>query len=154
MAIYYMDSSSVVKRYANEVGSAWTIAITNPSARHEIYVARITGVEVVSALTRRSRGGAIEPVDAASAIAQLKSDLQNEYQVLEVTEALVDRAMSLAETHGLRGYDAVQLSAACELHALLSLSELLPLTFVAADQALIAAAASEGLAVDEPNAHP
>jgi len=32
MAIYYVDSSGIVKRYANEVGSAWVISIIDPYA--------------------------------------------------------------------------------------------------------------------------
>jgi hypothetical protein len=60
----------------------------------------------------------------------------------------------LAETHGLRGYDAVQLAAACQINALLIMSGLPPLTFVASDHALNAAATAEGLTVDDPNTHP
>src|SRR5437870_1134866 len=120
MSVYLVDSSGIVKRYANEIGSAWVMGITDPAAGNEIYVVRITAVEVVSALARRARGGMIDPLDGAVATAQFKSDLQNEYQVIEVTETLVDRAMTLAEKHALRGYDAVQLAAACELHLILT----------------------------------
>ena len=52
MGIYFMGSSSIVKRYAEEVGSSWIVRITDSAASNEIYVVRITGVEVVSALTR------------------------------------------------------------------------------------------------------
>ena len=52
MAVYFFDSSAIVKRYVREVGSAWVLGITDPAASHHLYVARIAGVEVVSALTR------------------------------------------------------------------------------------------------------
>ena len=153
MAIYYMDSSGIVKRYVDEIGSAWVIDITNPEKSNEIYTVRMTCVEIVSAATRRTRDGTITSADATMAIATFKNDLQNEYQIVEVTEQLVNRAMNLAETHGLRGYDAVQLAAACEIQALCTASGLAPIVFVSADTNLNAAATAEGLSVEDPNAH-
>jgi hypothetical protein len=100
------------------------------------------------------RGGAIAPADGAAAITLFKSDFQNEYQVIEVTEPLIDRAVTLAEKHALRGYDAVQLAAAVELHILLTTSGLPPLTFVVADAALLVSATAEGLTAADPNNHP
>ena len=152
--IYYMDSSCLVKRYVNEIGSGWVLSITNPVAGNEIYIVRITGVEVVSAISRRKRDGTIISADAAMVIATLKNDLLNEYQIIEVTEQLVNRAMTLAETYGLRGFDAVQLAGACEVQALCSASGIPPLSFLSADKGLSAAAIAEGLSVDDPNAHP
>jgi hypothetical protein len=86
--------------------------------------------------------------------ASFKRDFQNEYQTVEVSEGVVNRAIALAETHGLRGYDAMQLAAACEVNTLGRVSGLPPLTFVSADTVLNATAITEGLAVEDPNAHP
>ena len=152
--IYYMDSSCLVKRYVNEIGSGWVLGITDPVAGNEIYIVRITGVEVVSAISRRKEESTIISADAAMVIATLKNDLLNEYQIVEVTEQLVNRAMTLAETYGLRGFDAVQLAGACEVQALCSASGIPPLSFLSADKGLNAAATAEGLSVDDPNAHP
>jgi uncharacterized protein len=154
MPVFFVDSSGVVKRYASETGSAWVTAVTNTKVGNEVFVARITAVEVVSALARRIRGGSITPVDGAAAVTQFKNDLKNEYQIIEITEALVDRAMSLAELYALRGYDAVQLAAAGEINAVLTANGLPPLTFVSADGALNSAAVAEGLVSDDPNSHP
>ena len=65
-----MDSSCLVKRYVNEIGSEWVLSITDPVAGNEIYTARITGVEVISAVSRRKRDG----VSAEVVIATLKND--------------------------------------------------------------------------------
>jgi hypothetical protein len=62
--------------------------------------------------------------------------------------------MILAERHALRGYDAVQLAAALELQTVLTASGLPALTLVSADAELNAAAAAEGLTVEDPNLHP
>jgi hypothetical protein len=77
-----------------------------------------------------------------------------EAQGKPVSETIIERAMTLAETHGRRGYDAVQLAAACEVNALSIVHGLPPLTFVSADNALNAAATGEGFSIDNPNAHP
>ena len=118
MAIYQMDSSGIVKHYIHEIGSVWGPSITNPAIGNDIFTARATCEEVVSAITRRTRGGRVPSAAAVTAIATFKNDWQNECQIVEVTEALINRAISLAETHGLRGYDTIQFAAACEIHNL------------------------------------
>ncbi|MBN4002390.1 hypothetical protein [Nostoc sp. LPT] len=62
--------------------------------------------------------------------------------------------MVLAEAYGLRGYDAVQLGAGCTVNALCIANSLPLVTFVSADSELNAAAASEGLLVENPNNYP
>ena len=62
--------------------------------------------------------------------------------------------MLLARKHGLRAYDAVQLAAALDVSRLYQPPGANPITLVSADQELNAAATAEGLAVDDPNAHP
>ena len=53
VAVYFFDSSALVKRYAQETGSEWVMATTEPQTGHILYIAWITAVEVVSAITRR-----------------------------------------------------------------------------------------------------
>ena len=154
MAAYFFDSSAVVKRYVRETGTAWVLSITAPTAGHIIYVAHITGVEVVSALTRQARHGALAPTDAATALAQFRHDFAHQYHTVDITSALIARAMALAETHALRGYDAVQCAAALSIHTHRQTLGMPSLTLVSADVALNTAATVEGLRVDNPNAHP
>ncbi|MBI4602661.1 MAG: type II toxin-antitoxin system VapC family toxin [Planctomycetes bacterium] len=116
MAVFFVDSSALAKRYVREAGSSWLRSVLSPAAGNETYVARITGVELVAGMTRRERGGSLTRADATTAPAAVRADLASEYLVVELTEALLERAMILAEKHGLRGYDAVQLSAASEVH--------------------------------------
>jgi hypothetical protein len=49
-------------------------------------------------------------------MAQFRQDAAQRYRLIDLTPPLVARAMTLAETHGLRGYDAVQLATAVEVH--------------------------------------
>ena len=73
----------------------------------------------------------------------------------EVTAALASkRRAKLTQHHKLRGYDAVQLASALTLNTLLVQQQLTPLTFVASDHDLLAAAQGEGLATEDPTQHP
>jgi predicted nucleic acid-binding protein len=151
---YFVDSSAIVKRYVKEVGSVWLSNLVDPAVGNDIYLARITSVEVISALTRRAKGGTITPADAAAAISLFKVDLSHDFEIVEITSVLVGRAIILAETPGLRGYDAVQLAAALEVNSVIVTNGLPPLTLISADAELNAAAQAEGIATDDPNAHP
>ena len=109
---------------------------------------RITLAETVAAVTRRERGGSIAPQDAATAVADFQLDFARQYIVVEVSAALVTQAAMLARRHALRGYDAVQLAAALEIHA-----NDPSLTLLSADLELNTAATAEGLLFDDPNSH-
>ena len=50
MAVYFLDTSAVVKRYVLETGTAWVQALTAPAAGHVLCVARITRPETVAAV--------------------------------------------------------------------------------------------------------
>lgn len=154
MAAYFFDSSALVKRYANEVGTSWVFSLIRRSAANHLYIARITGVELVSALTRRERTLRLSTGAVAKAIARFEREFSNRYTTIEVTARLVAAAMSLARSHALRGYDAVQLASAIEVHQARVAANASPLTIVSADVPLNAAAVAEGLLVDNPNNHP
>ncbi len=153
MAIYLFDSSAIVKRYVPETGFAWVQGITAPTAGNLLYVARITGAEVVSAVTRRQKRGQITAADAAVTLPAFRHDFPLGYLTIEVTPLLVESAMDIVERHGLRGYDSVQLAAALELRNLCLASGLPAPVLVAADAELNTAATVEGLVVDNPHSH-
>src|SRR5208282_6130714 len=154
MAAFIFDASGIVKRYLTEVGSGWVQGLTDPAAAHEILLTRITRVEIVAAITRRSRGGPVPATAAPALLAQFRHDAAHQYTILEVTPALLADAERLAESHGLRAYDAVQLAATTDLHQARSTTGLSRLTFISADQELNAAAIAEGIDVDDPTMHP
>lgn len=158
MATYFLDSSALVKRYINETGSAWVLELFTQTLNNEFFVAAITGVEIVAAVARRARGGSIAATDAALVCNQLRSELQTDYQVVEITEGIISSGMTLAETQaetqGLRGYDAVQLAAGRAINELCIANELSPTIFVSADEELNRAAVNEGLLIENPNHYP
>jgi predicted nucleic acid-binding protein len=154
VAVYFVDTSALAKRYVSELGSAWLRAAVDPAAAAEVFIVRITAVELIAALSRRARAGALTPADAATARTAFRLDLSAEYQVVELTQHLAERAMALAETHGLRRYDAVQLAAALEVNVVRVARGLPPLTLLSSDAELNAAGVTEGLVVEDPGAHP
>lgn len=154
MVIYFFDTSAIVKRYASEIGSNWVQSITDPASGSLIYLARITEVEVVSAITRRLREGSLSASDAALGITTFRQDFLHHYRVIEIMAELTNRAVSIVQVYALRAYDAVQLASALEINAERIALGAPPLTLISADAALNTAAIAEGLAVDDPNAHP
>ena len=48
MGAYYFDSSALVKRYTQEVGSPWVTSRTDVQAGNEVFIALITGVEIAA----------------------------------------------------------------------------------------------------------
>jgi hypothetical protein len=124
-------------------------ALTAPAAGHLLAIVRIALAETVAAVTRKERGGFITTQAAAIALNDFNIDFASQFVILEVTVGLVAQAAVFARKHGLRGYDAVQLAAALEIH-----SRIPSVTLLSADTDLNSAAIAEGLLVDDPNSHP
>jgi hypothetical protein len=59
----------------------------------------------------------------------------------------------LTRRQKLRGCDAIQLASALALHDALRQNDLPGITFVCADDDLLSAASTEGLAIENPNLH-
>ncbi len=150
MAAYFVDSSALVKRYVQEDGTAWVRSLTHYRTGNQIFLARITIVEVTSAIARSRAGRTIRSALASSFLSRFREHVAGRYTILEVTSALLADATTLANGHALRAYDAVQLAAALELNRISQGGMVL----VSADKELNAAAAAEGLAVEDPNLHP
>ena len=153
MAVVFMDSSTVVKRYVQEAGSVWVNGLFTAAPANRIVIAAITRVEVVAALTRRARSSTITQADAAAACALSLADMPTDYRSVPITDAILSRAVQLAQSYKLRGYDAVQLAVGREVNRQALIAGLPPAVFVSADKELNTAASAEGLATDDPNVH-
>jgi len=154
MTTYYLDASALSKRYVEEAGTAWIRALADPAAGHALLTARITMVEIYSALARRRREGSV-PISACETAAQaFAAHSAAEYEFVELDLSVVSLARDLLERHPLRAYDVVQLASAFAANRALQSARLSPLVFLSADDRLNTVAATEGLAVDNPGAHP
>src|SRR5208282_2120955 len=65
-AAYFADTSALVKRYVQETGTSWVRRLTRRSPSTVIYIARITAVEVTSAVARRRKDRTLTSKKASS----------------------------------------------------------------------------------------
>lgn len=151
MTTYYLDTSALIKRYVQESGTDWIRNLIAPPTNHTLLTARITMIEVYSALARRKREGSVPAADCAVAAQAFAVHSVTEYDFIELDLRLVAVARELLERHPLRAYDAVQLASALIAHETLQAASLPQLRFLSADESLNTIATAEGLVVDNPN---
>jgi uncharacterized protein len=154
MADYFLDTSALVKRHVTEAGSPWVKSLVRAKAAYTLYIARITAVEVTSAITRRQYASDLSSAQAGAILGHFRRHLAQRYRVVELTTGLFTKAMLMARKHRLRAYDAVQLAAALEISRIHQVAGSAPVTVLSSDRDLNAAATAEGLTVDDPNLHP
>jgi predicted nucleic acid-binding protein len=118
----FADSSALVKLYADEDGYQQVRGMAGTA------VAQLARVEVPAALWRKQRMGELSADDARL----LTADFEADY--------CLDEAARLCASHGLRAYDAVQLSSALAVRRVDGSCR----TFAAFDRPLRTAAATEG----------
>lgn len=123
----YLDASALVKRYIDEAGSARVKEAM--IGAHALSMCRIGFVETVRAITL---GGDSRDVE------RMESEWPR-FEIVEVDQALTERAARLAISHRLRTLDALHLAAALALP-----NE--ELTIATWDVRLHRAARAEGLA--------
>lgn len=150
MPVYFLDTSALVKRYVSEPGSERLLSLLSDGPPSEVYVSRIAEVELASAIARRGRDGDVSLADARKIRSAFKTDLEEWYTSLEITDEVLDHAVTLATRHVLRAYDAVQLASAMLVHRLGTKLHLSEFYLVSADEELNRAAASEGMKVINP----
>jgi len=99
MSVFFGDTSALAKRYVTETGSAWLMATINPKIGSRVYIAHITIVEIVSAITRKERGGHLSASDAQTVITTFEQDYFQEFSIVPLTTSLVDEAKNLAKKY-------------------------------------------------------
>jgi predicted nucleic acid-binding protein len=154
VSAYFLDSSALVKRYVPETGSAWVQGLADVATGNLLIIARITWVEVLSALARRQREGSLSDTEVDLIIQRFGYDLNNQYQVVELDKALAQRAAQLVNHYPLRAYDAVQLASVLHIQPAFATATSTSLVFLTADDRLLTIAQAAGLLTDNPNNHP
>src|SRR5262245_44250998 len=133
----YFDASALATRYVRERGS---VKVRRLLSSDVAATSRLSHVEIVSALMRRSREGVLSEAMRESALAMLEYDL-SAMLIVELSPDVVTRANKLLRRHVLRAGDAIQLASV--LHLRDALHE--DVTFTAFDKRLVAAARGEGV---------
>ena len=136
----FADSSALVKLYADEEGHDMVRQLD------VLVVSHLARVEVPAALWRKQRMGELTAEDAQVLTAEFEADWFGtgkeppRFAAVVVTSGLLDQAAQLCASHGLRAYDAVQLSCAVAART----ADESCRSLAAFDQSLRAAAAAEG----------
>ena len=135
--IAYFDTSALVPLIISESSSVTCGRLWNEATR--VISTRLIYPEARAALAQAERMRRLTATELGQAVQDLDA-IALEISYLEITAGLAASAGDLAQTHGLRGYDAVHLASA----ALLSDDELV---LVTGDRGLGAAARTIGIAV-------
>jgi uncharacterized protein len=136
----FADSSALVKLYADEAGHDYIRGLAS------LAVAQLARVEVPAALWRKQRMGQLSANDARLLTTDFEADYFGtdseppRFAAVVATGSLLDDAVRLCAAHGLRAYDAVQLSSALAVR----LADESCTAFAAFDRSLRTAAAAEG----------
>ncbi|HEY1920684.1 MAG TPA: type II toxin-antitoxin system VapC family toxin [Streptosporangiaceae bacterium] len=139
----FADSSALVTLYADEPGHAQIRELAG------VAVAELARVEVPAALWRKQRIGELSADDARVLTADFEADYfgtgSQAPRFVAVTAAgsVLDEAALLCASHGLRAYDAVQLSSALAVRR----ADDECTAFAAFDRSLRTAAAAVGFAL-------
>jgi len=156
MALYFLDSSAIVKRYFQEPGHGWIETIHDPTQGHVLYIAQAALVEVVASICRKAREQDMPLEERNTTIEDFRRDVRRFYSVWVVGTAVYTAAGDLCRTHRLRAYDAIQLASAIAVREDTFASqppeaELPDIIFVSADRGLLTLAVAEGFDTENPH---
>ncbi len=146
MALYYLETSALVKLYVLEPGTDRLLQLARVS-ENRLAVLAVSIVEARSAIRRRERAGDLDSKSAAMILDRVQQHAETRLLRQAVTDAVLDGALEMIDRYALRAYDAIQLAGCLALKTTVGTE---PLTFVCSDQELVDAARSELLAVLDP----
>ena len=109
LLILYLDTSALVKLYAEEAGTETVEQAVDEA--EAVTTSAIAYAEARAALARKRRENVFSPEQHREAVEALDEDWEALIKS-EVTEDVVREAGDLAEEHALRGFDAIHLASA------------------------------------------
>lgn len=119
MAVYFFDTSALVKYYHEESGRPKVVDLIEDPAS-SIHISRLSHVEWHSAFARHVRTGAVSAEEFHRLRGRFYADLKTgKFQTVPLHNTHLQRASRLLSTHaltrGLRTLDALQLTIALDL---------------------------------------
>lgn len=148
MALYYLDTSALVKLYVREVGTERMLELARRGAGHQLAVLAMAQVEIRSAIRRRERSTELDSTAADQVLATFQRHIESKFLRQAISDSMLDRACGLIDKYGLTAFDGVQLAGYLELQV--TSGKRWPI-FVSADRELLRAAQLEGVPVFDPS---
>jgi uncharacterized protein len=145
LALYYLETSALVKLYVREPGTDRLLQLAG-ILENRLTVLALTQVELRSAIRRRERAGDIDPNSASRILDRFQQHLEARFLRQVLTDAVLDDASEMIDRYALRAYDAIQLAGCLAV----KMTGTEPPTFVCSDQQLLEAARSEQLSILDP----
>lgn len=147
MALYYLETSALVKLYVLESGTERLLLLTDRSSGNRFAILSLSQVEFRSAIRRRERNGEIPASVANELLSAFKRHSETRFVTQMVSDFVLDIAAALVDRYALRAFDAIQLAGYAALKDTAGSDA--PI-FVCSDQGLLAAAKLEGALVLDP----
>jgi predicted nucleic acid-binding protein len=149
MPRYYFDTSSLVKNYHVETGTALVQQLLG-EANSEFFISRLAAVEMLSGFAGKVRTGVFSSSDYDKLRRRFLADVRRRVvRPIRVLNAHYQLAGELIGKHAmsrqLRALDAIQLAVSPHFHRSFPIDH-----FVCSDQRLIDVARLEGLAIIQP----
>ncbi len=154
MALAYLDTSALAKRYLPEVGSAWVARLCQ---QEPVAISLVALPELASALARRTREGALTAQQRDALFQAFLRDARS-FMVVEPGQAIAQQAAALLLTAPLpvrlRTLDALHVASARLAFARARRRGIATGSLVTADRALLDAASWAGLPTLNPEDYP
>ena len=147
MALYYLETSALVKLYVYELGTDQLVSLAASAAGNRFAILSLAQVEFRAAIQRQQRGGEASVAEADLLIESFRQHAEGRFVIQPFTDSLLDVALALIDAYPLKGFDAVQLAGYLMLRSISGADE--PI-FVCADKTLLSAARSEGCPILNP----
>jgi predicted nucleic acid-binding protein len=147
LALYYLETSALVKLYVREPGTDRLLALADRSSTNQLSILSLAQVEIWSAIRRREKNGEIPAGVATQLLEAFRRHSESRFVTQKVTDFCLDLATNLVDRYKLRAYDAIQLAGYLVLRG--SAVNDLPF-FVCADRDLLIAAEGEVARILDP----
>jgi len=110
--IVYLDTSSLVKLYVEEINSDKVRDIADRAAA--VSTSKIAYAEARAAFARKQKEGGFSTAALRKVVEDFNKDWES-YFVIEITDGLIRFAGDIAEKYLLRGLDSIHLASAVHL---------------------------------------
>jgi uncharacterized protein len=147
MALFYLDTSAVLKRYRTENGTEVIDALIEAVPRLKLYTSHFTCLEVESVAARILKGKSLIDYAYSTLLGSFGRDLREFISLESLNGDVLNAAIEVTRATRLRPADSIQLAAA---RAIRVIDEAEELVIVASDKELLAAAEAAGIATLNP----
>ena len=148
MALFYLDTSALLKRYRTEQGTdVVTELLENSTPDDRLYISVLAVLEFTSGILRLVKGGQLSEGIAEGILASFRQDVRYLFRTWPLNEEITNSAVTVVEEHRLRSADAIHLATAL---AISSVQPEVIFVLVSSDHELLDATAAAGLTVLDP----